>query len=231
MFRQLTAGVLVLTATLSLFGLRQLQVAQQGAATPLKAILAQETLTTVATPSVPPGLQPPLNFTRAEYEAALAKWRAQEATEYEMVVHLLTFSAAGGTWRLRVSVREGVETITEFERVTEGNGFDVGVESLTGLTVGALFRQVDEVLQEVEGTGGGNSPPVDPEGLTNYYRATFHSELGYPTSFGGAPNLPPGQEAFDAAASIKVHSLTILQQRTVGPPGGPGMPRTGHPGR
>jgi hypothetical protein len=86
-------------------------------------------------------------------------------------------------------------------------------------------------LQEVEGTGGGNSPPVDPEGLTNYYRATFHSELGYPTSFGGAPNLPPGQEAFDAAASIKVHSLTILQQRTVGPPGGPGMPRTGHPGR
>ncbi|HEX8231641.1 MAG TPA: hypothetical protein VF826_20360 [Chloroflexia bacterium] len=230
MLRQLIAGVLVLAATLSLFSLRQVQVAHQVAAAPLQAIVAQETVTPTATPSVPPGLQPPLNFTRADYEAALAKWRAQEATEYEMVVYLYTFSAAGGTWRLRVSVREGVETITEFERVTEGNGFDVGVESLSALPVNALFRHVDEALQEVEGAGGASSAPLDPHDLPFYYRATFHSELGYPTSFGGAPNLPPGQEAFDAAASIKVHSLTILQGRTVSPPGGPGMPRTGHPG-
>ncbi|MEA2575433.1 MAG: hypothetical protein QOH93_2731 [Chloroflexia bacterium] len=185
----------------------------------LHAVTAQATATATSTADFDASFA---NFTRADYEAALAKWRAQDAAEYRVEVTFEAFTLLRGPWRLTVAVDNGKETVTKFER-PEGQGLDVGnatAQDLERMTVDGLFAQIDEALKRVENPGDGNTPFE--------YNVSFHPTMGYPVSFTAKPreNL-----IADADFAYSVQSVTILQTGTYVPPTGvvPGMPSTGHP--
>lgn len=160
---------------------------------------------------------PRAEFTRAEYEAALAKWRSQRTTRYEMLIHQGAFRYPEGSWRLTVQVDGVREVVTAFESVGLYEVPVTDIRDLDELTIASLFTFIDQALQEVEKAGG-----VGHRSITPYvYEATFHPELGYPVSYSGEPSVPYP----DASFSIKVESVTIQQRDVL-----PGMPRTGHPG-
>lgn len=168
-----------------------------------------------------PPLQPPINFTRQDYEAALAQWRAQGATEYEETVNHLAFNGFSGTWRLKVRVRNGRETVVHFEKT---DGYPVPdwakASDLSFMTVGSQLDSIGDILREYEAKG---DLPTDL-GFSFYTRVRFHPDLGYPTYFAISPNLPPGQMVFDADSSTEIESVQIVKRAL------PGMPSTGNPG-
>jgi hypothetical protein len=187
--------------------------------------------TAVASP-VPPGDAQPgtaaastANFTRADYEAALAKWRAQDASEYRIEVTFEAFSLHRGPWRLTVAQDDAKEFITKIER-PEGQGLETGIataEDLQFLTVGGIFASIDKALASVE-----NPTPDD---IAYDYNVSFHPTMGYPVSFTAKPK---SNLVADADYAFSVQSVTILQTGIYTPPLGgvvPGMPSTGHPAR
>jgi hypothetical protein len=182
-------------------------------ATQLHAVTAQ------ATPAVPASVA---NFTRADYEAALAKWRAQDVTEYQLEVTYNAFSPFGGPWRLTVARDGGKEFVTSFERLGEGGkGSGQTAEQLEWLTIGNIFDQIDRALLAVETPNSDN--------VSYDYSASFHPTLGYPVSFSAKPRE---MNVADADFAFSVQSVTVMQTGTYVPGDGgvvPGMPRTGHP--
>lgn len=180
----------------------------------LQAVVAQ------ATPEAP--MTSIANFTRADYEAALAKWRAQDVAEYQIEVTYNAFSPFGGPWRLTVARDGSSEFVTSFERLGEGGkGTGQTAEQLQWLTIGNIFDQIDRALSNIE-----NSNSDD---LAYDYSASFHPTLGYPVSFSGKPRE---MNVADADFAFSVQSVTVMQTGTYVPGDGgvvPGMPRTGHP--
>ncbi|HVF99766.1 MAG TPA: DUF6174 domain-containing protein [Chloroflexia bacterium] len=182
----------------------------------LHAVTMQATPGTTTTASV-------ANFTRADYEAALAKWRALDAAEYRIEVTFEAFSLHRGPWRLTVAQDDAKEFVTKIER-PEGQGLETGVataQELEFLTVGGIFARIDEALRQVE------DPNADDTAYD--YNVSFHPTMGYPVSFTAKP-----QSDFiaDADYGFSVQSVTILQTGIYTPPPGgvvPGMPSTGHP--
>jgi hypothetical protein len=177
-------------------------------------------ITAQATPAAIPASV--ANFTRADYEAALAKWRAQNASEYRVDVTYEAFTLWRGPWRLTVAVDNGKETVTKFQRPDNSDPGNITAQDLERLTVGGLFTQIEEALRRVENPSA-DETPYD-------YNVSFHPTLGYPVSFTAKPkdNL-----IADADYAYSVQSVTILQTGTYVPPTGvvPGMPSTGHPDR
>ncbi|MDQ3704620.1 MAG: DUF6174 domain-containing protein [Chloroflexota bacterium] len=209
----LGTGLLVVAALPMLASYGTASLAAQPARQ-LHAVTAQ------ATPTVRASVA---NFTRADYEAALAKWRAQDAAEYRIEVTLEAFSLLRGPWRLTVASDDAKEFVTKVERPEGLDPATAAVQELERLTVGGLFTQIEEALRSVE-----NPSPDD----TAYdYNVSFHPTLGYPVSFTAKP-----LDAFvaDADYAYSVQSVTILQTGIYVPPAGgvvPGMPSTGHPER
>lgn len=178
----------------------------------LPAVVAQ------ATPGAPMSVA---NFTRADYEAALAKWRAQNAGLYRIDVTYNAFSLVRGPWRLTVGRDDAREFIVAFERPDGSDTGGVQAETLEWLTVANIFAQMDEALKRVE------NPTVGEIGFE--YTASFHPTLGYPTSFTAVPR---SNIVADADFSFEVQSVTVLQTGVYVPGSGvPGMPRTGHPAK
>lgn len=190
----------------------------------LHAVTAQATPVTPQPPTVMPDTSS-ANFTRADYEAALAKWRAQDAAEYRIEVTFEAFTLLRGPWRLTVGVDDAKEFVTRFER-PEGQGLEVGnatAQDLESMTVGGLFAQIDEALRKVENPS--------PDDMAYNYNVSFHPTLGYPVSFTAKP---VSEFVADADFAYSVQSVTILQTGVYTPPAGgviPGMPTTGHPGK
>jgi hypothetical protein len=163
------------------------------------------------------------NFTRADYEAALAKWRAQNAAEYRIDVTFEAFSLYRGPWRLTVAQVGGKESVTGFERPDGSERPIITAQDLERMTVGGLFAQIEEALQKVEHPNA-DETPFD-------YNVSFHPTLGYPVSFTAKPQ---SNLIADADYAYSVQSVTILQTGTYTPPPGgviPGMPSTGHPAK
>ncbi|HEX8231643.1 MAG TPA: DUF6174 domain-containing protein [Chloroflexia bacterium] len=188
----------------------------------LHAVAAQATPTATSTASFDASFA---NFTRADYEAALAKWRAQDASEYRIEVTFEAFTLLRGPWRLTVALDDAKEFVTRFER-PEGQGLEVGnatAQDLESMTVGGLFAQIDEALRKVENPS--------PDDMAYNYNVSFHPTLGYPVSFTAKP---VSELVADADFAYSVQSVTILQTGIYTLPGGgviPGMPTTGHPGK
>ena len=186
----------------------------------LHAVTAQATPITPQPPSGMPDVSR-ANFKRADYEAALAKWRAQDAAEYRIEVTLEAFSLLRGPWWLTVGVDDAKEFVTKIERPEGLDPATAAVQELERLTVGGLLTQIEAALRSVE-----NPSPDD----TAYdYNVSFHPTLGYPVSFTAKP-----LDAFvaDADYAYSVQSVTILQTGIYTPPADgevPGMPSTGHP--
>ena len=187
-------------------------------ARPLQAVVAQAT--PEATPAMP--TQSIANFTRADYEAALAKWRAQDAALYRIEVTYSAFSLARGPWRLTVGRDDAREFITAFERQDGSDTGGVLAETLEWLTIGNIFDQIDQALRNVE------NPSADQTAFE--YTASFHPTLGYPTSFTAVPR---SNLVADADFAFEVQSVTVLQTGVYVPGGGvvPGMPSTGYSDR
>src|SRR5436309_7067356 len=85
------------------------------------------------------------NISRDQYDQALAKWRSQNAVEYEMVIdNEAMFNA--GTWTLRVH-KDKVELVNQ---VVDGTPVApppaATGEALKPLTVEGLFSRIDEML-------------------------------------------------------------------------------------
>lgn len=181
----------------------------------LHAVAAQ------ATPTAPASIA---NFTRADYEAALARWRAQDVTEYQIEVTYNAFSPFGGPWRLTVARDGGREFVTGSERLGEGGkGSGQTAEQLEWLTIGNIFDQIDSALSNIENP--------NPDNLAYDYSASFHPTLGYPVSFSAKPRE---MNVADADFAFSVQSVTVMQTGTYVPGEGgvvPGMPNTGHPAK
>ncbi len=182
-------------------------------------------VTAQVTPQPPSGMpeMSRANFTRADYEAALAKWRAQDAAEYRIEVTLEAFSLHRGPWRLTVASDDAREFVTKIERPEGLNTEGASAQDLERLTVAGLFTQIEEALRNVE------SPNAD--NIAYDYNVSFHPTMGYPVSFTAKP---VSNMVADADFAYSVQSVTILQTGIYTPPAGgviPGMPTTGHPER
>jgi hypothetical protein len=191
------------------------------------------TETTMSVPEEPtpgaaeptPVLQPYANFTKDEYEAAIAKWRTSGVQRYRLTTSFGAFSALSGTWNLTVNSSAGRPTIEEFSR-GEGGGRNAGItptpQDLHMFTVEGMFERVGEIVTNAPPEGLASVPKPGSD-YSMYYLVTFDPTLGYPTNIEQHPKTGPVPQIADADSVLKVESLEVLE------PGVPGMPRTGEP--
>ena len=176
------------------------------------ASVAQPTETT------PPAQQAGINITQAQYNEALAKWRAAGVGEYEMVAEHQAFSLYAGTLTLRVKGGEVVE-IVNFERGGRAAGTPIpDLTQLKFLTVEALFEKIGEALA---------SKPWDVSSASDIpldYKVEFDPTLGYPTlvQITALPNPISGAQVADVDTTTRVLSVKKLGSSDT-----PGMPRSG----
>ena len=171
-----------------------------------------------------PVLQPYANFTRAQYEEAIAKWRTAGVQRYSIRTTLMAFSLLGGTWNLTVDSSAGPPTIVEYS--SEAGGRNAGVtpqpQDLHMFTVEGMFERVGEIV-----TGAPPEElaavPTPGSDFSMYYLVEFDPVLGYPTNIEQHPNTGPIPQVADADTVLHVESLQVLE------PGLPGMPTTGEP--
>jgi hypothetical protein len=166
----------------------------------------------------PPAQQAGINITQAQYDEALARWRAAGVGEYEMVAEYLAFSLYAGTLTLRVKGGEVVEIIN-FERGGRAVGTPLpDPKELKFLTVEALFERIGEALASKPWEVSSESDiPLD-------YRIEFDPTLGYPTmlQITALPNPISGAQVADVDTTTRVLSVKKLGSSDV-----PGMPRVG----
>lgn len=160
--------------------------------------------------------RPVLNITREEYEGALAKWKAQGAQEYRIVIDYLAFSLYRGTWTLQV--KGGDVQVISFSQGNQPVAAPPTPEKefFELLTVEGQFATINRALNGQPGNLG----ELD-SGPQASYIVEFDPALGYPTQL----TLDYGNMIADAGYSTTTRSVTI------GNAGVPGMPSTGHPER
>ncbi|HEX9988912.1 MAG TPA: DUF6174 domain-containing protein [Chloroflexia bacterium] len=170
------------------------------------------------TETTPPAQQAGINITQAQYDEALAKWRAAGVGEYEMVVEYQAFSLYAGTLTLRVKGGEVVEVVN-FERSGRAAGTPIpDLAQLNFLTVEALFEKVGSALAAKPWEVSSESDiPLD-------YQVEFDPTLGYPTlvQITALPNPISGAQVADVDTTTRV-----LGVKNVGSSDVPGMPRSG----
>jgi hypothetical protein len=179
------------------------------------ASAAQPTETEAAQPDQQAGI----NITQAQYDEALAKWRAAGVSEYEMVAEYQAFALYAGTLTLRVKGGEVVEVIS-FERGGRATGTPIpNPGDLNFLTVEALFERIGEALATRPWDIGGSE-----SGIPFDYQVEFDPTLGYPSLLQvvALPNPISGAQIADADSTVRVLSVKKLGEVVV-----PGMPRTG----
>ncbi|MDQ2809979.1 MAG: DUF6174 domain-containing protein [Chloroflexota bacterium] len=173
-----------------------------------------------ATPSVPatttisPTISPPRsNITRADYNAALAKWQRQGISDYEISVYELSSNLTnGGVYRLRVQ-GDRITVLSDpylFRDTTAATPTPYpGDASVRYYTVAGLFGQIDKDLTTVE------QGKVAELGVVPYvYHVTFDPVRGYPSASDtkcdeqatGGPSVCPS----DTGVTQSVNSLTAL---------------------
>jgi hypothetical protein len=193
--------------------------------TEVPAPTAGPTETTMPVPQEPtPVLQPYANFTRQQYEDAIAKWRTAGVQRYRIKSTFSAFSLLSGTWNLTVDSSAGPPNVVEYS--SEAGGRSAGVtpqpQDLHMFTVEGMFERVGEIVTNAP-PAGLTTVPTPGSDFSMYYLVTFDSTLGYPTNIEQHPNTGPVPQIADADTVLKVESLEVLEPQT------PGMPRTGEP--
>jgi hypothetical protein len=166
-----------------------------------------------------PSGQAGINITQAQYDEALAKWRAAAISEYEIVVEYQAFSFYAGTFTLLVEGGEVVEVIS-FERGGRGAGTPLpNPADLKFLTIETAFARVGEALatKPWDINGSESKIPLD-------YMVEFDPALGYPSllQVTALPNPISNLQISDADSSTRVLSVKKAGSVVI-----PGMPRTG----
>ena len=178
------------------------------------------------TPAAQPtsALQPYANFTKEQYEEAIAKWRTAGVQRYRIKLDYIAFSLFGGTWTLTVDSSAGRPVVEDYS--TEQGGRNAGAtptpEDLHMFTVEGLFERVGEIVTNAppEGLAAVPTPGSD---IAMYYLVTFDPTLGYPTTIEQHPNTGPEMQIADADTVLRVESVEVIE------PALPGMPTTGEP--
>lgn len=156
---------------------------------------------TPATPTEAPET-PGINITQADYDAALAKWKALNVQEYNIVVDYSAFALTAGTWDLNVT--HSAIKPNSFQRGgTPTPPPAVDNQALFLLTVDGLFNEVSRALQSQQ----------SDETYLFRYEIQFDPDKGYPTHFSArnVPNPTTGNQVADADFSIIVKSLTVVK--------------------
>lgn len=183
---------------------------------------------TPTTAQATPVLQPYANFTREQYEEAIARWRTAGVQRYRMTLTYIAFSTLGGTWNLTVNSSAGRPVVEEYS-IVDGGGRNAGTtptpEDLHMFTVEGLFERVGEIVANAPPEGLTSVPQAGGGDINFYYLVTFDPTLGYPTTIEQHPNTGPEPQIADADIVYRVDSLEVLEQQA--PP--PGMPLTGDP--
>ena len=121
-----------------------------------------------------------LNIDRGDYDVALAKWNSLHVAEYEETVGEQASHSSLGNFKMVVDVDytsgNAVETVAQIQKADGSAATAEDMKTAQGLTVGALFKGVDELL----------CCPVEMETInpvTSYTIINFDPPMGYPRSF------------------------------------------------
>jgi hypothetical protein len=183
-----------------------------------------DSLRTLSVPVAQPApVEPCTNVTQAEYERALAKWRAREVLEYELTVDSPAMGV-GGRFRLHVLVENGHAMLVG---ITDQNPDEPVTLDLDTLSLDDLNfyreRTVEEMLRQIGKLFTGEL--LDPTSLyEECYNVEFEPTLGYPSLVrSGLSQRRGGPPVRDCCINYEVLNLRILRS------GLPGMPKSGNP--
>jgi hypothetical protein len=164
--------------------------------------------TFITTPGVGPTMvvKPGINVGKPQFDAALAKWRAQGIEQYEVTTEHVSKSPWAGTWILRVSNNSDTVEIVSY---TGSSGVPstpaMPPDTVKFLTVEQQFAAVEHVL--TAGEFGELEKLVD-------YIVAFDPTFGYPSSI--RIKTKPNVRSTDLGSSTTIKSLKILKRATPG---------------
>ena len=150
-----------------------------------------------------------INITRNDYDDALAKWRAADVREYEIVAnYIFVYAEMSGDWRLRVRDGKIVEIYRGDVRVFIDDGDSIpnpeaNPSNLAFLTVEAQFETIQKILDDPASRGlvlGGERYEVQ-------YRIKFNDTLGYPEMYAVYPLYITDNERV-----TRIKSLRVIEQ-------------------
>jgi len=153
-----------------------------------------------------PSDTPPIDITRADYEQALAKWRAQKVEEYQITTEMRAFM--GGVRTLTVKDKGNSIVILEPTpvRTPEPDSF----EYVKGDTIEGMFYEIDAMLDNAQVI---HSPAMmSTGGFYMAYHVEFDPTIGYPRFMSGHPVTEPGVVVYDADWAKVVTELKVLKQ-------------------
>ncbi|MGI8588648.1 MAG: hypothetical protein ACR2M0_13325 [Chloroflexia bacterium] len=161
------------------------------------------------------------NITQAEYEQALAKWRARGVSEYEITLIDATRLDIGGKLRLRIKVENGEPRVVSYTDLNQGRSQVIPLDTLSAdkrdylpeLSVERMFRLLGKLF-----TGEW----ANSYAYSAHYEVGFDPALGYPT-YVHSWIVEKGYRIYDAGIGFEVLSVHILKSNV------PGMPKTGNP--
>lgn len=176
------------------------------ASTPTAAVTPSITLQTpsaIASPTVEPEAE--INVTRKDYDDAIAKWRAADVREYEMVADYQSGNAEmGGDWKLRVRDGKIVEIYRGDVRVIIDDSSipnpEANPSNLRFLTVEAQFEAIRKLFEDPSSRGiviGGKRYEAQ-------YRIKFNDGLGYPEMYSIYPVQITDNERMTGIKSLRV---------------------------
>lgn len=163
---------------------------------------------------------PTVDISRNDYEAALARWQAQQIYEYEADIQMVSRLGFKGRIHVTGDHAEAMPTIINGEQRVPLH------EDLAGeFTVEALFDHVGTILTR------GLCPVTGEWAFPVDYYVAFHPDMGYPTRIARSAYEPPEWDAegrFSTAPAHSSYRITVSNLKVLRV-GVPRMPSTGHP--
>lgn len=158
------------------------------------------------TPSTPtPGTStentPGINITQADYDAALAKWKALNVQEYNINTTYSAFTLIAGTWNINVA--NGTPKAIDFQRA--GTPTPAPDSDLSLFTVDGMFNTVARGLsyQQIK----------DDTNYVYRFDVKFDPDKGYPTyiNIRNVPNPINGNTVADTDSTLTVNKLDVVK--------------------
>ena len=123
-----------------------------------------------------------INITRNDYEQALAKWKAQNIQEYEIITYTQAFM--GGQTKLHVSdfgnkIDQLDPAVRPFNTLAKED-----VESLKRYSIEGMFAEIDAAQKR--------GPDSQSEYVHTTYEVRFDQHLGYPSYWEVLTNFDDG---------------------------------------
>ena len=139
-------------------------------------IIVSDSAARSRTPSLTPTEPPFIDITRADYEAALEKWRSWGIEAYEIAIQIAAYSPAAGGWKIRVN--DGKACLISYDPVYPAQGETRSEdpdrhceETSKDFTIERQFERIAAMLDQADKSQGSN--PV-------YCNVHFNWQYGYP---------------------------------------------------